>query len=117
MTDCERRFGLAGGKLGAPLAPPGPGPSSGKMRCRALFLIDRPMRPKQMAPSEPASYRRWKAHAAALLLRLGIPAGPWSRDHDLRQMYINGATPEQAVEQVEAHYWNARSLERMRPKR
>jgi hypothetical protein len=28
---------------------------------------------------------------------------------DLRQLYIRGATPEQAAEQVQAQYWNTRS--------
>jgi len=38
---------------------------------------------------------RWKAHAAALLLRMS--RGPWSRERDLRHLYIRGATPEQAA--------------------
>jgi hypothetical protein len=69
---------------------------------------------KPPAPSESADYRRWKARCAALLLRLDVPAGPWSREQDLRQLYIRGATPEQAVEQVQTSYWNTRSFERMR---
>jgi len=68
---------------------------------------------KPLAPSEPADYRRWKAHATALVLRLGIPGGPWSRKRDLRRLYIGGATPEQAAEQVQTSYWNTRSFERM----
>jgi hypothetical protein len=33
-------------------------------------------------------------------------------------MYVGGATPEQAAEQVQALYWNTRpAFERMRPKR
>jgi hypothetical protein len=72
---------------------------------------------KPPAPSETADYRRWKAHAAALLLRLGIPKGPWSRERNLRVLYIKGATPEQAAEQVRASNWNTRSFERVRPKR
>jgi hypothetical protein len=36
---------------------------------------------------------------------------------DLRQLFIRGATPEQAVDQVQAQYWNTRSFERLRPKR
>jgi hypothetical protein len=67
--------------------------------------------------SEPADYRRWKSHAAVLLVRLGVPAAPWARERDLRKMYIGGATPEQAANEVQTHYWNTRSFERMRPKR
>jgi hypothetical protein len=72
---------------------------------------------KPPAPSEPADYRRWKVRCAALLERQGIPAGPWARERDLRKMYIGGATPEQAVDQVQAACWNTRSFERLRPKR
>jgi hypothetical protein len=65
------------------------------------------MPPKPPAPSEPADYRRWKAHAAALLERQGLLAGV-IRERDWRQLYIGGATPEQAVEQVQVHYYNTR---------
>jgi hypothetical protein len=40
----------------------------------------------------------------------------WARDRDLRHLYIRGATPEQAVDQVQTSYWNTRSFERMRPR-
>jgi hypothetical protein len=56
---------------------------------------------KPPAHSEPGDYRRWKTDAEALLVRLGIPAGPWSRERDLRQLFIRGATPEQAAEQIQ----------------
>jgi hypothetical protein len=60
---------------------------------------------------------RWKTHAAALLERQGIPAGV-ARERDLRQMFITGATPEQAVEQGQVAYRNTRpAFEPMRPKR
>jgi hypothetical protein len=68
---------------------------------------------KPMARSGSADFRRCKSRAAELLVHRGIPAGPWSPERDLRQMYIRGATPEQAAEQVQAGYWNARSFERM----
>jgi hypothetical protein len=71
----------------------------------------------QEAPAPPASlsiFRRWKSRAAALLERQGIPAGPWGRERDLRQVDIRAATPEQAVEQVHTQYWNTRSFQRMR---
>jgi hypothetical protein len=82
----------------AALAPIGAGRSP-LGRLAVVIRSDMPTKPP--APSEPADYRRWKAHAAALLLRLGIPEGPWSRERDLRQLYIRGATPEQAAEQVQ----------------
>jgi hypothetical protein len=47
-----------------------------------------------------------------MLERQGIPLGV-ARERDLRKIYIGGATPEQAVEQVQTHYWNTRSFERM----
>jgi hypothetical protein len=72
---------------------------------------------KPPAPSEPADYHRWKSHAAAALVRLGVPPGPWSRERDLRVLYIKGATPEQAAQEVQVTYWNTRTFERMRPKR
>jgi hypothetical protein len=72
---------------------------------------------KPLSPSEPADYRRWRRHAERLLKDLGVPAGPWSREGDLRKMYIGGATPEQAAQEVQTHYWNTRSFERLRPKR
>jgi esterase/lipase superfamily enzyme len=43
--------------------------------------------------------------------------GPWWRERDLRQLYIRGASPEQAVEHVQVLYWNSRSIELLRPKR
>jgi hypothetical protein len=63
---------------------------------------------KPPAPSEPADYRWWRRHAEALIVRLGVPAGPWSRERDLRQLYISGATPEDAVRQADTLYWNTR---------
>jgi hypothetical protein len=71
---------------------------------------------KPPAPSEPGDYHRWKAQAAALVERLGVPAGPWSRERDLRQLYISGATPEQAAGQMQVNYWNTRTFERLRPR-
>jgi hypothetical protein len=71
--------------------------------------------PRKPPPSESADYRRWKARCEALLLRLDVPADPWSRERDLRQMYIGGATPEQAAEEVQVLYWNTRlAFERLR---
>jgi hypothetical protein len=69
-------------------------------------------------PAEPAStppdYRAWKARAAAMLERQGISVGVM-RERDWRQLFIKGATPEQAVEQVQVHYHNARpTFERTR---
>jgi hypothetical protein len=63
---------------------------------------------KPPAPSEAADFRRWKVRAAAMLKRHGIPSGPWARERDLRQLYIRGATPEKAVEQVQVLYNNTR---------
>jgi hypothetical protein len=64
---------------------------------------------KPPAPSEPAGdFRRWKVRATAMLKRHGIPSGPWARERDLRQLYIRGATPEKAVEQVQVLYNNTR---------
>jgi hypothetical protein len=64
--------------------------------------------------AEQADYRSWKAHAAALLERQGISAGV-ARERDWRQLYINGATPEKAVEHVQVAYYNSRpTFERMR---
>jgi hypothetical protein len=71
---------------------------------------------KPPAPSESADFRRWKTRAAAMLKHHGIRAGPWSRERDLRHLYIRGATPEQAAEHVQTSYWNTRSFERLRPK-
>jgi hypothetical protein len=51
-----------------------------------------------------------------MLKHQGIPAGPWSRERDLRHLYIRGAAPEQAAEHVQTTYWNTRSFERLRPK-
>jgi hypothetical protein len=72
---------------------------------------------KPPAPSEPGDYHRWKAQAAALLERLGVPAGPWLRERDLRQLYISGATPEQAAEHVQTTYWNTDLLKRLEQKK
>jgi hypothetical protein len=72
---------------------------------------------KPPAPSEPADYRRWRSRAAAMLERQGIPLGV-ARDRDLRQMYISGATPEQAAERVRVQYDNTRlTLERIHGKK
>jgi hypothetical protein len=72
---------------------------------------------KPPAPSEPADYRRWKARAAAMLERKRISRGV-ARERDLRKLYIGGATPEQAAEQVQVIYWNTRpAFERMREKK
>jgi hypothetical protein len=50
-----------------------------------------------------------ESHRAALLLeRQRNPAG-MARERDLRKMYTGGATPEQAAEQVQVHYYNTRS--------
>jgi hypothetical protein len=51
--------------------------------------------------AEQTDYCAWKAHAAALLERQGIAPGVM-RERDWCQLYIRGATPEQAVEQVAA---------------
>jgi hypothetical protein len=48
---------------------------------------------------------------------LGVPAGPWAQERDLRHLYIRGAKPEQAADQAQTDYWNTRSFERLRPKR
>jgi hypothetical protein len=53
---------------------------------------------KPPAPSEPADYRIWKSRAAALLERQGLPLGVM-RERDWRQLYLGGATPEQAADQ------------------
>jgi hypothetical protein len=72
------------------------------------------MRPKPPAPSESADFRRWKSRAAAMLERKRISRGV-ARERDLRKMYIGGATPEQAAEQMQVLYWNTRpAFERMR---
>jgi hypothetical protein len=37
------------------------------------------------------------------------------RERDWRRMYVGGATPEQAADLAQAHYWNTRpAFERMR---
>jgi hypothetical protein len=69
---------------------------------------------KPPAPGESADFRRWKSRAAAMLAHRGIPPGPWGRERDLRHLYIRGATPEQAVEQVQTQYWNTRWFEMRR---
>jgi hypothetical protein len=46
---------------------------------------------KPPAPSEPADYRRWKTHAAALLDRQGISPG-MMRERDCRQLFIKAPT-------------------------
>jgi hypothetical protein len=67
---------------------------------------------KPRAPSEPADYRRWKTHAAALLERRGISLGVML-ESDWRQLYIRGVTPEDAADQAYAHYWITRGFEQM----
>jgi hypothetical protein len=62
---------------------------------------------KPPAPSEPADYRRWKSHAAALLERQGILPGVM-RERDWRQLYIRGKTAEDAAREAEAAYYNTR---------
>jgi hypothetical protein len=53
-----------------------------------------------------------------MLKRHDIPSGPWARERDLRQLYIRGATPEKAVEQVQVLYNNTRpAFEAMREKK
>jgi hypothetical protein len=55
--------------------------------------------------------------AAALLERQGLSPGIMS-GRGWRQLYIQGAPPEDAVQQAETYYLNTRpALERMRPKR
>jgi hypothetical protein len=40
------------------------------------------------------------------------------RERDLRQLYVRGKTPEDAVRQAEMSYWNSRPVfERMREKK
>jgi hypothetical protein len=69
---------------------------------------------KPPAPSAPADYRAWKAHAAALLERQGLPPGVM-RERDWRQLYIRGRSPEDAAGQAETAYYNTRPpFERMR---
>jgi hypothetical protein len=61
---------------------------------------------KPPAPSEPA-YRRWKAHAAALLERQGLSLGVML-ERDWRQMYMRGVTPEDAADRAQALLEHAR---------
>jgi hypothetical protein len=37
-----------------------------------------------------------------------------ARERDLRRMYVGGATPEQAAEQMQVLYWNTRWFEMRR---
>jgi hypothetical protein len=59
---------------------------------------------KPPAPSESANYRAWKARAAALLERQGLPLGVM-RERDWRQLYIRGKAPEDAAQEAETLYW------------
>jgi hypothetical protein len=69
---------------------------------------------KPPAPSEPADYRQWKSHAAALLERQGIFSDVL-RERQWRQLFTRGVTPERAVERAQAHYNNTRpAFERWR---
>jgi hypothetical protein len=66
---------------------------------------------------EQADYRTWKARAAALLERQGLPPGVM-RERDWRQLYIGGKAPEDAVRQAETMYYNTRpAFERIRGKK
>jgi hypothetical protein len=54
------------------------------------------------APSSQRVSRRWKTRAAALFERERLSRWVmWERDW--RQLYIEGATPERAVEQARTH--------------
>jgi hypothetical protein len=55
----------------------------------------------------PPTYVQWRARCAALLERQGISAGVL-REKEWRQIFITGATPEQAVERAQVHYNNTR---------
>jgi hypothetical protein len=55
--------------------------------------------PRRRPPRPSRDYKTWKAHAAALLERQGISPGV-AGERDWRHLYINDATPERAVEQV-----------------
>jgi hypothetical protein len=63
--------------------------------------------PLKPPPSEPADYRRSKSRAAALLQRQGIFSGVM-RERQWRQLFITGATPEDAVKRAQVHYNNTR---------
>jgi hypothetical protein len=56
--------------------------------------------------SELPSYAGWKVAFALELKRQGIPVG--LRERDLRELFIKGRTPEQAVDRAQAYYWNSR---------
>jgi hypothetical protein len=82
-------------------------------RCRRVLTPARLMPQRPPAPSVPASYRRWRSRAAALLERQRISAAVM-RERDWRQLYIRGKSPEDAARQAETAYWNARPrFERM----
>jgi hypothetical protein len=57
-------------------------------------------------PSELPSYAGWKVAFVLELKRQGIPVG--LRERDLRELFIKGRTPEQAVNRAQAYYWNSR---------
>jgi len=63
--------------------------------------------PRKSQPPDRASgtinYKAWGVHAAAQGIRPGI-----MRERDWRQLYIRGATPEEAVGQAEVQYHNTR---------
>jgi hypothetical protein len=60
------------------------------------------------------SYAEWKARCAALLERQGILSGVM-RERQWRQLFIRGATPENAADRAQVHYNNTRPpFERMR---
>ena len=56
----------------------------------------------------PAAYAEWRQHVAALLERWGIWAGVL-REKRWRDLFIAGATPEQAADRAEVEARNAQT--------
>jgi hypothetical protein len=67
-------------------------------------------RPK--AADAPLTYREWLAKAGAPLL-----ASARMRPKDWRDLYISGATPEQAAEYANRNRYNAKDAPTLRAKR
>jgi hypothetical protein len=67
-----------------------------------------PRKTKTKQPLPVSTYAEWRKRVAALLERTGIWAGV-PREKRWRDLFIEGATPEQAVGRAEVEHNNART--------
>ena len=86
------------------------------LRCEFPPLKAKAQKPREALrrpnPAAPLTYREWLAKAGAPVL-----ASAHMRPKDWRDLYISGATPEQAAEYADRNRYNAKDAPTLRAKR